>query len=209
MSGHNETQPSSCEERIRELEEALQKTSSLLSQAHKLSYTVAQENTQLKKRIEELEAEAEQSGARTHEHSHDHRVYREQYYQPPMSPVSVPTSPRIHHHPENQYQYQYQCSPAMAMCDGMYPPPRCTNTPRLSPETPEPETSDTPVPKAFPLSADGVEYFAKQRLIGEAQDEYERDPAAYWAKEYPKWALKYHEEMHKLEAQEAQEAREY
>ena len=206
MSGHNELQPSTCEERIRELEKALQKTNSLLARTHELSYTIAQENTQLKKRIEELEAEVEavRSERRTQEYSH----HREQYRQPPMSPVSVPTSPRIHH-PENQYQYQYQCSPAMATCDGMYPPPRCTNTPRLSPETPEPETSDTPVPKAFPLSADGVEYFAKQRLIGEAQDEYERDPAAYWAKEYPKWALKYHEEMNKLEAQEAQEAREY
>lgn len=195
MSGHNEPQPSTCEERIHELEEALQKTSSLLSQAHELSYTVAQENTQLKKRIEELEAEAEavRSERRTQEYSHDHRVYREQYRQPPMSPVSVPTSPRIHH-PENQYQYQ--CSPAMATCDGMYPPPRCTNTPRLSPETPEhePETSDTPVPKAFPLSV---------------QDEYEIDPAAYWAKEYPKWECKYHEERNKLEAREAEEAREY
>ena len=104
MSGHNETQPSSREEKIRELEEALQKTMSLLSQANELSYTVAQENTQLKKRIEELEAEAEamRSERRTQEYSH----HREQYRQPPMSPVSVPTSPRIHNHPQNQNQNQ-------------------------------------------------------------------------------------------------------
>jgi hypothetical protein len=194
MSGHKETQPSSREEKILELEEALQKTRSLLSRAYELSYTVAQENTQLKKRIEELEAEAEamRSERRTQEYSH----HREQYRQPPMSPVSVPTSPRIHNHPQYQYQNQYRCSPAMATCDGMYPPPRCTNTPRLSPETPEPEpdTSDTSAPKAFTLSA---------------HDEYEIDPAAYWAKEYPKWECKYREERNKLEAREAEEADNY
>jgi hypothetical protein len=107
------------EERIRELEKALQTTRNdlshlsaqliderhLLERIHGLVYNVTQENAQLKRRIEELEAEAAQSEARTQIQS------RLQW--PSMSPVSVPVSPRVHHHHH----------------------PAST---RLSPETPEP-----------------------------------------------------------------------
>ena len=107
------------EERIRELEKALQTTRNelsyvstqlidekhLLERMHGLVYNVTRENAQLKRRIEELEAEAAESEARTQIQS------RLQW--PSMSPVSVPVSPRVHHHHH----------PA---------------SPRLSPETPEP-----------------------------------------------------------------------
>ena len=67
------------QERIRELEKALQTTRNelsyistqliderhLLERMHGLVYNVTQENAQLKRRIEELEAEAAQSEART------------------------------------------------------------------------------------------------------------------------------------------------
>lgn len=198
MSGHNETQPSSREERIRELEEALQTTRSELSyigttlideknrflKVREYTDTVIQENERLKKRVEALEAEAVRSVARTQEYSnhHQHRAYNS----PPMSPVSVPTSPRIHHpqYPQHQQQYTYQCSMAMATCDGMYFTPLhdTSSPPRLSPETPEPT---------------------------QQADEYETDPAAYWVKEYPKWERKYNEEMNKLEAEEARETNDY
>jgi regulator of replication initiation timing len=193
MSGNN------IEERIRELEEALQNTKAdlselssqliderhLLARTHELAYTVTQENDQLKRRIEELEAleaQATQSEMRTQVQSPSpsqsqspqyHHQYHHQHHQ--MSPVSVPTSPRVH-------QQQYQCSPAMASCDGMYYThlhgTSSSSPPRLSPETPESAHQD--------------------------QDEYEKDPAAYWVKEYPKWARKYNEEMEKLEAEEAE-----
>jgi hypothetical protein len=220
MSVHNETQPSSSEDRIHELEEVLKKTrtdltkmSSLLANTYDFAYSTAQENTQLKKRIEELEAEATRSGARTQEHLHQHPSS-------PMSPVSVPTSPRVHHP-------QYQCSLAMATCDGLYPPSRYTNTPRLSPETPEPEHDERIITR------DGKRYrlWTQYGINGhcwtcedeipdnqdqdqdqdqsKSEDEYEKDPATYWQKAYPKWECKYHEEMSKLEAQEAQEANDY
>ena len=201
MSGNN------IEQRIRELEEALQNTKAdlselssqliderhLLARTHELAYTVTQENDQLKRRIEELEeleAQATQSEMRTqvqspspsqsqspqyhHQYHHQHQHQHHQHHQ--MSPVSVPTSPRVH-------QQQYQCSPAMASCDGMYythlhRTSSSSSPPRLSPETPEPAQQD--------------------------QDEYEKDPAAWWLKEYPKWAHKYNEEMNKLEAEEAE-----
>ena len=111
------------EERIRELEKALQTTRNdlshlsaqliderhLLERMHGLVYNVTRENAQLKRRIEELEAEAAQSEARTQIQS------RLQW--PSMSPVSVPVSPRVHHHHHH-------------------------TSPQLSPETPEPTTSD-------------------------------------------------------------------
>ena len=204
MSGNN------IEQRIRELEEALQNTKAdlselgsqliderhLLARTHELAYTVTQENDQLKRRIEELEAleaQATQSEMRTqvqspspsqsqspqyhHHHQHQyHHHQHHQHHQHQMSPVSVPTSPRVH-------PQQYQCSPAMASCDGMYythlhGTSSSSSPPRLSPETPE--------------------------LAHQNQDEYEKDPAAWWVKEYPKWAHKYNEEMEKLEAEEAE-----
>ena len=64
---------------------------------------------------------------------------------------------------------------AMASCDGLYFEPLhgTSSPPRLSPETPEtPETPESPQPP-------------------QQSDEYERDPAAFWVKEYPKWELKY------------------
>ena len=111
------------QERIRELEKALQITRNelshistlliderhLLERMHGLVYNVTRENAQLKRRIEELEAEAAQSEARTQIQS------RLQW--PSMSPVSVPVSPRIHHHLHH-------------------------TSPQLSPETPEPTPSD-------------------------------------------------------------------
>ena len=198
MSGNN------IEQRIRELEEALQNTKAdlselssqliderhLLARTHELAYTVTQENDQLKRRIEELEAleaQATQSEMRTQVQSPSPSPslspslslsQSPQRHQ--MTPVSVPTSPRVH--PRHQQQYQYQCSPAMASCEGMYYAPfhgtSSSSPPRLSPETPESAHQD--------------------------QDEYEKDPAAYWVKEYPKWARKYNEEMEKLEAVEAE-----
>lgn len=114
------------QERIRELEKALQITRNelshistlliderrLLERMHGLVYNVTQENAQLKRRIEELEAEAAQSEARTQIQS------RLQW--PSMSPVSVPVSPRVHHHHHH-------------------------TSPQLSPETPEPIAAATPV----------------------------------------------------------------
>lgn len=114
------------QERIRELEKALQTTRNdlshlsaqliderhLLERMHGLVYNVTRENAQLKRRIEELEAEAAQSEARTQIQS------RLQW--PSMSPVSVPVSPRVHHHHHH-------------------------TSPRLSPETPEPIAAATPV----------------------------------------------------------------
>jgi len=220
MSGNN------IEERIRELEEALQNTKAdlsvlgsqliderhMLARTHELAYAVTQENDQLKRRIKELEAleaQATQSEMRTQVQSPSPSLSLSQSLSPSlsqsqshqhhqMSPVSVPTSPRVNprhqqqqQQQQQQYQYQYQCSPAMASCDGMYyalssssslPPP--PPLPRLSPETPE--------------SAHQDQY---QR---NPEDEYEKDPAAYWVKEYPKWARKYNEEMEKLEAEEAE-----
>jgi len=113
------------EERIRELEKALQTTRNelsyvsaqlidekhLLARMHGLVYNVTQENAQLKTRIEELEAEAAESEARTQIQS------RLQW--PSMSPVSVPVSPRVHH-------------------------PGHPTSPRLSPETPEPIAAAAP-----------------------------------------------------------------
>ena len=205
MSSHTETQPLSYEDHIIELEEALTKTkkdllkmSLLLGKAYMFTCNTTQENDRLKKRIEELEADATRtrSVARTQEHLHHHQ--HRAYNSPPMSPVSVPTSPRVHHpqHPQHQQQYTYQCSMAMASCDGLYfAPLRGTSSPpRLSPETPEtPETPKSPQPPQPPQQA----------------DEYERDPAAFWVKEYPKWELKYNEEMKKLEAEEARETDDY
>ena len=200
MSRHTETHPSSREERIRELEQALQTTRSELSyigttlideknrflKVREYTDTVIQENERLKNRVNELEADATRSGARTQEYSR--QQYRA-FNSPPMSPVSVPTSPRVHHphhlqHLQHQQQYPYQCSMAMVMCDGMYFTPfhDTSSPPRLSPETPEPS---------------------------QQADEYETDPAAYWVKEYPKWERKYNEEMNKLEAEEARETNDY
>jgi hypothetical protein len=113
------------EERIRELEKALQTTRNelsyvsaqlidekhLLARMHGLVYNVTQENAQLKTRIEELEAEAAESEARTQIQS------RLQW--PSMSPVSVPVSPRVHYHHHH-------------------------TSPRLSPETPEPIAAAAP-----------------------------------------------------------------
>jgi len=112
------------EERIRELEKALQTTRNelsyistqlidekhLLERMHGLVYNVTRENAQLKRRIEELEAEAAQSEMRTQVDSSR---------SPSMSPVSVPVSPRIHHHHHSA-------------------------SPRLSPETPEPIAAAAP-----------------------------------------------------------------
>ena len=163
MSGHNETRPLSYEDHIIELEEALTKTkndlskmSLLLGKAYVFTCNTRRENHCLKKRIDELEFELELNHkadvtrsivALTQEHLHNqHRAYNS----PPMSPVSVPTSPRIHHHRHPQPQYHYQCSMAMASCDGLYFEPlrNTTSPPRLSPETPDtpetPETPDTP-----------------------------------------------------------------
>ena len=120
---HQMSEQPNKEERIRELEKALQTTRNelsyvstlliderhLLERMHGLVYNVTRENAQLKRRIEELEAEAAQSEARTQIQS------RLQW--PSMSPVSVPVSPRIHHHLHH-------------------------NSPQLSPETPEPTPSD-------------------------------------------------------------------
>jgi len=200
MSSHTETQPLSYEDHIIELEEALTKTkkdllkmSLLLGKAYMFTCNTTQENDRLKKRIEELEADATRtrSVARTQEHLHHHQ--HRAYNSPPMSPVSVPTSPRVHHPQHPQHPYPYQYSMAMACCDGLYFAPLRdkSSPPRLSPETPEtletPETPDT----------------------HQQADEYERDPAAYWQKVYPEWERKYNEERNKLEAEEAQETNDY
>ena len=122
---HQMSEQPNKEERIRELEKALQTTRNelsyvstqliderhLLERMHGLVYNVTRENAQLKRRIDELEAEAAQSEARTQvDSSRSPRL-------PSMSPVSVPVSPRVHHHHHH-------------------------TSPRLSPETPEPTTSD-------------------------------------------------------------------
>lgn len=155
MSGHNETQPLSYEDRIIELEEALTKTkndlskmSLLLGKAYVFTCNTRRENHRLKNRIEELEFELELNHkadetisvvALTQEHlHHQHRADNS----PPMSPVSVPTSPRVHHHRHHHprhHQQHYQCSPTMACCDGLYFAPLRdrSSPPRLSPETPE------------------------------------------------------------------------
>lgn len=123
MSGQTNNQ-----ERIRELEKALQTTRNelsyistqliderhLLEMMHGLVYNVTRENAQLKRRIEELEAEAAQSEMRTQVDSS--RSPRS----PSMSPVSVPVSPRVHHHHHHHHH----------------------TSPQLSPETPESTTSD-------------------------------------------------------------------
>jgi hypothetical protein len=125
---HQMSEQTNNQERIRELEKALQITRNelshigtqliderhLLERMHGLVYNVTRENTQLKRRIEELEAEAAQSEMRTQVDSS--RSPRS----PSMSPVSVPVSPRIHHHHHHHHN----------------------TSPRLSPETPEPTTSD-------------------------------------------------------------------
>ena len=151
MSGQTNNQ-----ELIRELEKALQTTRNelsyistqliderhLLERMHGLVYNVTRENDQLKRRIEELEAEAAQSEMRTQVDSS--RSPRS----PSMSPVSVPVSPRVHHH----------------------------TSPRLSPDTPEPTTSD-----------------ANQLLIDDSprRAEWEEDEIDWEQREREDW-FKYH-----------------
>lgn len=64
------------------------------------------------------------------------------------------------------------------------PTPRTPMTPRARAQTP---TLDPETP----------------RYEDEEEDEYEKDPAAYWQREYPKWTREYHEDKQTQGAQEA------
>jgi hypothetical protein len=215
MTGHIETQPSSREERIRQLEEELQNTRNELSymgttlideknerfKVREYADTVMQENERLKKRVEELEAEARRSGARTQEYSHNQEQRRPRQ----MSPVSVPTSPRVPHPQRPEHHHQYRCSPAMATCDGMYFEHlrETSSPPRISPETPDHDHDERIITR------DGKRYrlYTQYGINGycwtcedeipdnqdqsQPGDEYETDPATYWQKAYPEWEDKY------------------
>lgn len=130
----------SYQDRIRILKESLQETRNELSytastlieerQQHdrtrEYANKIEQENLYLKQKIEELQREAEYSHMRTEERTYS-SSYSDpySYTMPPMSPVSVSVSPRIHPQPQpqpQQQQQQYQCSPAMATCDGLFEP---------------------------------------------------------------------------------------